>query len=109
MQQLSLLDFIVDRSKPKNVFVLGNGESRDGYDLKQFRQWGKIYGCNALYRDFQPDGLISTDWAMMHEVYSSGYCSNNKCYFRQWKLLPEQFFEMLQYTCLLYTSPSPRD
>ena len=87
MQQLSLLDFVVDKNKPKNVFVLGNGESRDGYDLKQFRQWGKIYGCNALYRDFQPDGLISTDWAMMHEVYSSGYCSdtnvildNGNCY-----------------------------
>ena len=104
MQQLSLFDFLVDNSKPKNVFVLGNGESRDGYDLKQFRQWGKIYGCNALYRDFQPDGLISTDWAMMHEVYSSGYCSDNKCYFRQWKLLPEQFFEMLQYTGLEQSS-----
>ena len=51
---------------PNNIFVLGNGESRYGYNLEQFRQWGKIYGCNALYRDFQPDGLISTDWAMMH-------------------------------------------
>ena len=100
MHQLSLLDFIVDKSKPKNVFVLGNGESRDGYDLKQFRQWGKIYGCNALYRDFQPDGLISTDWAMMHEVYSSGYCSDNKCYFRQWKVLPYQFYDMMQYSGL---------
>ena len=49
MQQLSLLDFIVDRSKPKNVFVLGNGESRDGYDLKQFRQWGKIYGLSLIH------------------------------------------------------------
>ena len=68
MEQLSLLDFIVDNSKPKNVFVLGNGESRDGYDLKQFRQWGKIYGCNYFYRDYQPDGLISTDWVMMRYI-----------------------------------------
>ena len=85
---------------PNNIFVLGNGESRDGYNLEQFRAWGKIYGCNALYRDFKPDGLISTDWAMMHEVYSSGYCFDNKCYFRQWKVLPYQFYDMMQYTGL---------
>ena len=92
-------------SSPKsNIFVLGNGESRDGIELKQFKQWGKIYGCNALYRDFKPDGLISTDWAMMHEIYSSGYCKENKCYFRQWKILPEQFYEMLQYTGLEQSS-----
>ena len=104
MKQLSLLDLIMEANKPKNVFALGNGESRDGIDLNQFKQWGKIYGCNALYRDYQPDGLISTDWPMMHEIYSSGYCSENKCYFRQWKLLPEQFFEMLQYTGLEQSS-----
>ena len=85
---------------PNNLFVLGNGESRHGYNLEQFRQWGKIYGCNALYRDFKPDGLISTDWAMMHEIYSSGYCFDNKCYFRQWKVLPYQFYDMMQYTGL---------
>ena len=94
-----------DLQTPKsNIFVLGNGESRDGIELKQFKQWGKIYGCNALYRDFKPDGLISTDWAMMHEIYSSGYCKENKCYFRQWKILPEQFYEMLQYTGLEQSS-----
>ena len=85
---------------PNNIFVLGNGESRHGYNLEQFRQWGKIYGCNALYRDFKPDGLISTDWAMMHEIYSSGYCFDNKCYFRQWKVLPYQFYDMMQYSGL---------
>ena len=38
-----------DLQTPKsNIFVLGNGESRDGIELKQFKQWGKIYGCNAL-------------------------------------------------------------
>lgn len=85
---------------PNNIFVLGNGESRHGYDLEQFKQYGKIYGCNALYRDFKPDGLISTDWAMMHEIYSSGYCFDNKCYFRQWKVLPYQFYDMMQYSGL---------
>ena len=28
------IGFYSGQSKPKNVFVLGNGESRDGYDSK---------------------------------------------------------------------------
>lgn len=71
------------------VFVLGNGESRKGLDLDVLRTHGKIYGCNALYRDYSPDALISVDGGMIHEVYSSGYCSENKCYFRGWNKLPE--------------------
>ena len=34
---------------PNNIFVLGNGESRHGYDLEQFRQWGKIYGLSLIH------------------------------------------------------------
>jgi hypothetical protein len=35
----------------KRVFCIVNGESRKGIDLSQLRPHGKIYGCNALYRD----------------------------------------------------------
>ena len=38
----------------KRVFCIGNGESRKGFDLEKLRPYGKIYGCNALYRDFTP-------------------------------------------------------
>ena len=54
------------------VFVIGNGESRKGVDLDRLQQHGKVYGCNALYRDFTPDALVCVDSAMIHEVYSSG-------------------------------------
>jgi hypothetical protein len=71
------------------VFVLGNGESRKNVDLEALRQYGKIYGCNAIYRDFTPDALVCVDAGIMHEVYSSGYALENKCYFRTWSKLPE--------------------
>ena len=80
MQQLSLLDFVVDKNKPKNVFVLGNGESRDGYDLKQFRQWGKIYGCNALYRDYIPTYLFCIDGEMANEWVQNNVQDKCKVY-----------------------------
>ena len=33
------------------IFCIGNGESRKDFDLEQLRPFGKIYGCNGLYRD----------------------------------------------------------
>lgn len=71
------------------VFVLGNGESRKKINLNTIKTFGKIYGCNAIYRDIAPDALICVDGGMIHEVYTSGYCSNNKCYFRGWTKLPD--------------------
>jgi len=43
------------------AFVLGNGVSRLQVDLAVLKTCGKIYGCNAIYREFVPDVLISTD------------------------------------------------
>jgi len=71
------------------VFVLGNGESRKGLDLDVLRTHGKIYGCNAIYRDYPVDALVCVDGGIMHEVYSSGYALENQCYFRSWTRLPE--------------------
>ena len=49
-------------------FVIGNGESRIGYDLNKLRPFGPIYGCNALYRDFIPDVLVAVDVTMIKEI-----------------------------------------
>ena len=81
------------------VFVVGNGESRKKVDLMQLNMMGKIYGCNAMYRDFTPDVLIVVDGGMQHEVYTSGYPLKNKCYFRSWTRLPGFMFEnMIEMT-----------
>ena len=51
------------------VFCIGNGESRKGLDLESLRPLGKIYGCNALYRDFAPDVLTAVDHGIMHDKF----------------------------------------
>lgn len=54
-------------------FVLGNGKSRENIDLKLLQPCGKIYGCNALYREFEPDYLIAVDQKMIMEIQESNY------------------------------------
>jgi|TARA_B110000503_G_scaffold106281_1_gene158680 hypothetical protein len=75
------------------VFIIGNGESRLTVDLENLKKRGKVYGCNALYRDYTPDVLVCIDAGMQHEVYGSGYCSNNKTYFRTHTKLPEFMYK----------------
>jgi len=65
------------------AFVLGNGVSRLQVDLNQLKQRGKIYGCNALYREFAPDVLISTDKAIAHTIQNSGYAEKHLMYTRK--------------------------
>lgn len=55
------------------AFVLGNGVSRKGIDLTELKKHGVIYGCNALYREFDPDYLIAVDVKMVNEICKSRY------------------------------------
>jgi len=48
--------------------VIGNGPSRLNFDLECIGQSMMTYGCNALYRDFMPDYLISMDWSVVLEI-----------------------------------------
>mgnify|MGYP005989680833 FL=1 len=79
------------------VFCIGNGESRAPIDLIKLRPHGKIYGCNALYRDFKPDVLVGVDHGVMHEIYQSGYCDENETWFRDWTRVPATMYHMLVY------------
>jgi hypothetical protein len=65
------------------AFVLGNGVSRQGLDLSQLRRHGKIYGCNALYREFVPDVLVATDRPIATAIQESGYALKNQFYTRR--------------------------
>ena len=58
------------------IFVIGNGPSRAVVDLHKLKQYGKIYGCNALYRDFTPDMLFCVDAGMYKEITNSKYEGN---------------------------------
>jgi hypothetical protein len=55
------------------AFVLGNGQSRLNLNLKELKTQGTIYGCNALYREFEPDFLVAVDTKMVNEIIASGW------------------------------------
>ena len=69
--------------------VYGNGESRPIQPIigGDFITWG----CNAIYRDFVVDNLVSVDYAMQQEIYQSEYAMKNKCWFTDWEVLPAGF------------------
>jgi hypothetical protein len=55
------------------AFVLGNGKSRLNANLKALKEHGIIYGCNAIYREFDPDYLVAVDVKMINEIIDAGY------------------------------------
>ena len=71
-------------TRANRVFAIGNGESRNPIDLNELRSHGIIYGCNALYRDFQPDALVCVDPAMKTEIWNTDYLLEHKAYFKDW-------------------------
>jgi hypothetical protein len=60
------------------AFVLGNGKSRLAIHPSKLKKYGKIYGCNALYREFTPDYLIAVDPKMIIEICNTGYQISNE-------------------------------
>jgi len=66
MQQLNQ-----QQSKPG--FVLGNGKSRLNLNLEAIKSRAIVYGCNALYREFEPDHLVAVDVKMINEIVAAGY------------------------------------
>jgi hypothetical protein len=65
------------------AFVLGNGVSRQDVDLNNLKHFGPIYGCNALYRDFTPTVLVSTDRPISERIQNSGYALKHNFYTRR--------------------------
>lgn len=53
----------------KIAIIIGNGISRKEIDLNKLVGQGTIYGCNALYRDFDGyDHLVAIDDGMIEEI-----------------------------------------
>jgi len=80
------------------AFVLGNGRSRMGVDLARLAQRGPVYGCNALYREFTPTVLVSTDRSISTAIQHSGYPAQHTHYTRKpipglgSRAVPQQYF-----------------
>ena len=74
------------------ALVIGNGESRSWFDpsknnigLDEVKTWG----CNAIYRDGVVDNLVAADYAIQQEIIKSKYPLENKCWFTNWKTVPD--------------------
>jgi hypothetical protein len=80
------------------AFVLGNGVSRRCIDLNYLKTLGTVYGCNALYREFTPNVLISTDTPISERIQHDGYALTHAFYTRKpivgqgAKRVPQQYF-----------------
>ena len=83
--------------------IIGNGPNRLTFDLNLLKKpqgllgatTAQTYGCNALYRDFTPDFLISTgNNGIVTEIASSNYVNNNIVYTNNLHLLehPGKFY-----------------
>ena len=79
----------------KRLFLLGNAQSRLKFDISILKKYGKVYGCNAIYRT-NPDDidvLCAVDSGISHEIYHSGFAYKKPCYFRNWTKLPKMTYD----------------
>ena len=76
-------------------FCFGNGNSRKGIDIEQYKKYGKVVGCNAIYRDYTPDILVALDSSINHEIYRSGYCFENTSFLGYWTPIPSFIAETM--------------
>jgi len=80
------------------AFVLGNGQSRQILDLTALIRLAPVYGCNALYREFVPSVLVSTDAPISKSIQESGYSEKNVHYTRKplpslgARRIPQQYY-----------------
>ena len=60
------------------AFVIGNGESRNIFPIKDLKNKGIIYGCNAIYRDWPElcDHIVAVN-PLMYEELKQWYDETN--------------------------------
>ena len=75
------------------AYIIGNGPSRKDVALHTLE--GITFGCNALYRDFAPDYLISGDSTIIKEICKSDYPSHSKCIFPDFDPVPKDYKDMI--------------
>jgi hypothetical protein len=83
----------------KIAFVLGNGTSRKSINLENLKSKGTVYGCNAIYREFEPDYLIAVDTKMILEINKAGFQHNHQVWTNKNKAYA-------QFTGFNYFNPS---
>ena len=55
----------------KYVSIIGNGESRIGFDITPLKNFSTVIGSNALFRDYQLEYLVCCDKHMCQEAVNT--------------------------------------
>jgi hypothetical protein len=79
---------VFNDTKDKDAYIIGNGESRQGFDLTCLPN--DTYGCNALYRDYDPNFLVVIDAPMYQEVIANDYPQKGIVYTNRSNMLKYQ-------------------
>jgi hypothetical protein len=102
-QTETIPNMITNNQISNRAAIIGNGPSRLEFNLQNLKKpqgllgatTVQTYGCNALYRDFTPDFLISTgNNGIVTEIANSDYVNNNIVYSNAIHLLehPSKFY-----------------
>ena len=78
------------------VYVLGNGLSRKNINPTELN--GTVIGCNACFRDFDPDIIVAIDAGIIWEIVERS-ASSKQCYFthNSWNPLPANMRDQLRF------------
>ena len=55
------------------AFCIGNGSSKNKFDLNSLKDVGPTYGCNALIETFDLDNTIIVDKDLLIDIISRGF------------------------------------
>ena len=55
----------------KYVSIIGNGESRRGFDISPLKLFSTVIGCNAIYRDYVTEYLVCCDRHMCQQAVNA--------------------------------------
>ncbi len=67
---------VLNSSMTKYVSIIGNGESRRGFDISPLKDFSTVVGCNALYRDYMLEYVVCCDKHMCQEAANT--CSKKQ-------------------------------
>lgn len=57
----------------RRALIIGNGPSRLDFNLETIKGKLTTFGCNAIYRDFEPDWLVAIDQGIIAEIKNSDF------------------------------------
>ena len=66
------------------AFIIGNGKSREGFDLRFLKPFGVTYGCNLLFTEYEdfvvPDFTVSIEDYRRVQIREAGF-PEDRCVF----------------------------